>query len=73
MRWNCGPTRADKREAKKRWHSWFAWLPTRVAPNDCRWMETIERRGERRLIANGDGMPERVWEWEYRPAESGAS
>jgi len=26
------------------WHRWFAWHPVEVGPNDCRWLEVIERR-----------------------------
>jgi hypothetical protein len=55
MKFNCGATpeqRAAAREeaAKQRvfkereWHDVFAWIPTRVGPNDCRWLETIECR-----------------------------
>jgi hypothetical protein len=36
----------SKREHKARWHSWYAWFPVRLADNDCRWLERIERRIE---------------------------
>lgn len=26
------------------WHPVFAWLPIRVGENDCRWLETVERK-----------------------------
>ena len=48
------------------WHRWFAWHPVRVGMGDWRWLEVVDRCGERRLIANGDGQPEWFWDWEYR-------
>jgi hypothetical protein len=48
------------------WHSWFAWHPVRTLGGDYVWLERVLRRGQRILIANGDGMPEHVWEWEYQ-------
>jgi hypothetical protein len=50
---------------KTNWHDWFAWHPVRT-PEGWVWLETIRRKGRRTLIANGDGQPEHVWEWEYR-------
>lgn len=55
MKFNCGPTPAERRasiaaEAERlyvawsQWHPNFAWWPTRVGSNDCRWLETIECR-----------------------------
>lgn len=61
MKFNCGPTWQEKREAKGKWHSWFAWRPVRVGPKDCRWLETIERKGECRFSYSGFR-----WDWEYR-------
>lgn len=46
MKFNCGPTWAEKKEAKEQWHPWFAWHPVRIGSGDCRWLETIERKGE---------------------------
>lgn len=46
MKLNCGLTLKEEIEAKKKWHDWFAWYPVRVASSDCRWLETVERRGE---------------------------
>lgn len=56
MKFKCGPTPEEKAAEKRMqehlgqlrleaWHLYFAWWPTRVAPNDCRWMETIRRKG----------------------------
>lgn len=65
MKWNSGLSRAEKRARLEQWHDWFAWLPTRI--NGCTyWLETVERKGTQRLIANGEGMPERAWSWQYR-------
>jgi len=55
MKFNCGPTRNERKAASKyravqekrlmmEWHSWFAWFPVHVASGDCRWLERIERR-----------------------------
>lgn len=70
MKFNCGPTRAEKRKAKKEWHRWFAWYPVRLRhwdehnmfreSRDCRWLEVIERKGHMEY----DG-----WSFEYRAKE----
>lgn len=55
MRFNCGLTPETKdrllREKAERahaelseWHPFFCLLPHRIADNDCRWLETVERR-----------------------------
>lgn len=45
MKFNCGSTKAaEKRERWLNWHRVFAWWPTRVGDNDCRWLECIERK-----------------------------
>lgn len=65
MKFNCGPTSAEKWKAKKaamaQWHPFFTILPCRVGPRDCRWLETIERRGEPWALGMYGG-----WWWEYR-------
>ncbi len=47
MRYDCDKWR-DRRnarwQAKWEWHPWFAWWPVRIAHNDCRWLETVERK-----------------------------
>lgn len=45
----------------KEWHRYFAWLPVWVGENDCRWLETIERKG-----ADSGGYDGIVWSWDYR-------
>lgn len=55
MRLKCGKTKRERlnlhwlacgRRADwlKKWHTVFAWLPVRVGPNDCRWLERVARR-----------------------------
>jgi hypothetical protein len=61
MKFNCGPTPQEKHEAKKKWHHWFAWYPVRIASGDCRWLETVERKGK---WYPSFQLP--CWEWEYR-------
>ncbi len=55
MKFNCGPKYteeertqrlADWRKEVREWKPKFAWLPTKVDRNDCRWLEWIEWRGE---------------------------
>ena len=62
MKFNCGPTLREKVEARKEWHEWFAWYPVRVASGDCRWLETVERRGEHDWGYDGESY----WDYEYR-------
>lgn len=62
MRFNCGPSREEKILAKEEWHQWFAWRPVRVASGDCRWLETVERKG-RYLFGMIVFSP---WSWQYR-------
>lgn len=54
MTFNCGPTREEKKAAKEKWHKWFAWYPVRIENHDCRWLETIERKGEYKLLSDID-------------------
>lgn len=45
MKFDCGPTWAEKVDAWTRWHPWFAWYPVRIPDTRvCVWWETIERR-----------------------------
>ena len=51
MKYDCDSRRL-RREAKaaerlarmKDWHPFFALFPIRVAPHDCRWLETVEEK-----------------------------
>lgn len=44
MRFNCGPSYAEKMKAREQWHRWYAWRPVSVASRDCRWLEYVERK-----------------------------
>ncbi len=55
MRVHCGPSITERQKAQliqakleanrlQRWTPWFAWYPVRIGEDDCRFMETIERR-----------------------------
>ena len=82
MKFNCGPTPAERRariqkkmdEAEKflsAWHDHFALIPRRVGPGDCRWLETIERKGV--WMPDPWRYPESwegVWVWSYRAKRS---
>jgi len=57
MKVRCFESWDHKRKRLEGWHKWFAWRPVRVTDNDCRWLETLERRGVRDF---GE------WAWMYR-------
>lgn len=61
MKFDCGPSRKTKIERKQEWHDWFAWHPVRLGEHDCRWLETVERKGELQFCFEGF-----CWEYEYR-------
>lgn len=78
MKFDCGPSRAEKRKARaiiragkikakyerlRNWHPHFALFPVRIAKGDCRWLETVERRGTQQ---RGYWPGEDYWTWEYR-------
>lgn len=69
MKFDCGPTWREKRNARKEWHRWFALLPRRVGSHDCRWFEYIERKGHTYMgLSAGAPLPLPVekWDYEYR-------
>lgn len=84
MKLNCGTTfekrhrdELERLEARlkklKQWHDVFAFLPVRVGENECRWLETVQRRVppwySNIKFDNPiyERMPElRITEWEYR-------
>ena len=43
MKFNCLTPR-QRAEKSEIWKHWFAWYPIKMGPNDCRWLETIQRR-----------------------------
>lgn len=61
MKFNCGPTWAEKKAHLEEWHPYFAWLPVRVVSRDCRWLEWVMRKGKWRPAYYAS-----CWEWEYR-------
>lgn len=61
MKFDCGPSRKTKIKRKESWHDWFAWYPVRLAEHDCRWLETVERKGT--LYYN---FSDSWWSYEYR-------
>lgn len=63
MKWNCGLSRYEKWEMQEEWHQHFAWLPCRVASNDCRWFEWVERRitvGQWDTVTEYRPLPEQI-------------
>ena len=46
MKFDCGLTYSEKRDALRKWHMAFAWLPVRMGSRDCRWLEYYWRRLE---------------------------
>ena len=60
MKFKC-PQKLEENE-KLFWHDWFAWFPVRVANNDCRWLETVARRGNVEYTYEGS----KYWNFEYK-------
>lgn len=48
MKFNCGPTPEQRAKARMErltnWHPYFCLWPRRIGPNDCRWLETVQRK-----------------------------
>jgi hypothetical protein len=59
MKLKCGPKDYSD---KMKWHDWFAWFPVTVANNDCRWLETVDRRGNIEYTPDG----RQYWNFEYK-------
>lgn len=66
MKFHCKTpeTRAQYVARLEQWHRWFAWHPVRVAKNDCRWLEVVERKAEQKNC-----WDDSWFEWEYREAK----
>ena len=62
MKLDCGPTDEEAGAILLEWHKWFAWHPVRVASHDCRWLEFVERRANKRHGPYAAGHDF----WEYR-------
>lgn len=52
-------------KASQQWHTIFALRPRKVGPNDCRWLEPIQRR----RVINGYWLGP-YCRWEYRACPS---
>lgn len=61
MRFDCGPTDEEKCAKLQEWHPYFVLIPRRLGSRDCRWLETIERKGK--LAQSRYGA---FWVWQYR-------
>lgn len=74
MRFRCGRWRRlwyefwKRRETnKEEWHKWFALYPVKVGFEDCRWLETVERRKiNHRLEMGAVTMHYNTYHWDYR-------
>lgn len=65
MKFNCDYLIDRKKEKdlrERQWHNYFALIPRRVGPKDCRWLETIEAR---KVPWDTIGCIV-IWDWEYR-------
>jgi hypothetical protein len=66
MKFNCGPTWAERIDRRKQWHRWFAWFPVRIGETrECLWLEYVERKGECHCYYDC------YWSFEYRPVVNG--
>ena len=64
----------SEEERKKRltnWHTWFAWFPVPVSPNESVWFEYVWRKGTdmSAFIAFSDSKLIREFVWEYKLKE----
>jgi hypothetical protein len=58
MKIDFGETTGEYLERILQWHTSFAWIPRRISAHDYRWLEYVQRRGNKDF-----------WEginWEYR-------
>lgn len=69
VRWHAEAAKWRDAHAKLfDWHRWFAWHPVRIGNNDCRWLETVERRFEYDNLAGGRLYYAILGDCYYRPA-----
>lgn len=73
MKLKCGLTSKEKHEKDLKeltiWHDHFCIWPRRVGHKDCRWLETIQRKGEHvKRYTNYSGIQyyNLVWQFEYK-------
>ena len=71
MKFDCGETLDEKRLRLGEWHEWFAWRPVMLADHDCRWLEWVERRIERRMRFVFSCPELSYWKREYRAIQRG--
>lgn len=64
MRFDCGETYEEWEARLSDWHPWFAWHPVRLGSHDCRWLETVMRKG---TIYGCPG--DYYWVWKYKAEE----
>jgi hypothetical protein len=69
MKFDCGETQEEKQSRLREWHRFFCIWPRRVGYRDCRWLETIERKGDLVIGYIGNGINGFCWKWEYRPIQ----
>jgi hypothetical protein len=78
MKLKCGETARARQARLSDWHDHFLWWPTSIGEvgghSDCRWLETVERKGVMRGVLAEDyycfPAYEWEWDWEYRPKET---
>ena len=58
MKFDCGKTPEEVDAELKEWHLWCAWHPVSLGSHDCRWLETVQRKGTCQV--------EPFWSWEYK-------
>ena len=65
MKLSCGETWEAKEERLSNWHDKFLWFQTVIGTRgdryDCRWLETVQRKGEYRCCWDNG-----YWVWDYR-------
>jgi hypothetical protein len=60
MKINCGLSKEDKEKILAQWHDFFPIFPRMITSGDCRFFETIQRKG------TWTGFYSPNWTWEYR-------
>lgn len=74
MKFDCdihGIRKEARHDKLMNWHKHFAFLPCKVGPHDCRWLEFVDRKGETyvgrtALVGGGGYMDVEKWRWEYK-------
>jgi len=73
MKFNCGLTFSDRKKLKEeylsKWHPYFTIFPKRVGNYDCRFLETIMRKGTKVKSyrrTEYTSYTVKIWKWEYK-------